>query len=288
MSVEKLKNLPSDIYNLFNPDNDHVVNEDNLNCFSENVKELLRQRLRKQPESSDRPIRFSSLGKPDRQVWFDAHPEPGTKEKLLPKTYLKFLYGDIIEQLLVLLCKEAGYAVEDTQMKVEIDGVTGSLDAVVNGVVVDFKSASPFGYKKFETNTIIQDDPFGYVYQLAGYSTLVKPGQDAAWIANDKVGGDICVTPLPAVVIKHYSPSERIKHLKEVVSRDTPPPLCYQPIPDGKSGNLKLPTPCSYCVHKFRCHPGLRTFIYSTGPRYLTKVVKTPDVPEVKGSYYTD
>lgn len=276
-----LKTLPADIYKLFDPDEDHVCNEDNLNAFCENLKSLFRSRLgRYTPPVS--PLRFSALGKPNRQVWYDAHPVEGGKEALQPQTYVKFLYGDVIEQMLLFLAKEAGHEVTHEQAEVEVDGVYGHIDAIVDGVVVDVKSASPYGYKKFEQNSVVADDPFGYVAQLSGYSNVLTPNKDAAWLANDKVAGDICISTLPAVVIRHHDPAERIAELKEVISSDTPPELCYQPIPDGKSGNEKLSKPCSYCAHKFRCHPQLRTFLYSTGPRYLTKVVKTPDVYEVE------
>lgn len=280
--MPSLKDLPNDIFLLFDPDSHHTPSEQNLNEFAENLKDLLRTRL-SQYHPPKSPIRFSSLGKPDRQLWYDAHPEEGTKEALTPKTYLKFLYGDVTEQLLLFLAKEAGHVVEKEQVEVEIDGILGHIDAIIDGVVVDVKSASPFGYKKFENETVTQDDPFGYVAQLSGYATVLTPGKDAAWLAFDKVAGDICVSTLSNVVIKHHPPDVQIKHQKEVIESETVPELCYQPIPDGKSGNMRLPTPCSYCSHKYRCHPGLRTFLYSGGPRFLTKVAREPDVIEVKG-----
>lgn len=274
-----LSTLVPDIYNLFDPENDHECSEENLDAFANNLKSIVRDRLRvyKAPDS---PLRFSSLGKPDRQIWFDAHPVEEGKEKLLPKTYLKFLYGDVIEQVLLFLVKEAGHSVEMEQHEVEIDGVRGHIDALVDGVLVDVKSASPYGYKKFEDRRVTEDDPFGYVDQLAGYSNILTPDRDAAWLAMDKVGGDLCVSPLPSMVIKHHQPEDRISHLKQVIEQEEPPSLCHQPVPDGKSGNMKLPTPCGYCSWKWRCHPSLRGFAYSNGPRYLTTVAKTPDVPE--------
>ena len=280
MTKKTLDTLVGDIYDLFDPNVNHVCDEKNLDAFAENMKDLMRVRLRARPESSP-VLRFSALGRPDRQIWMDAHPVVGGKEELIPKTYLKFLYGDIIEQMLLFLAKESGHEVTNEQAEVEVGGVTGHIDAIIDGVVVDVKSASPFGYKKFEEQTVTSDDPFGYVAQLAGYASVLTPGESAAWLANDKVGGDICVSPLSSVVIGHYPPGERIDELKKVIQNETPPELCYQPVPDGKSGNLKLPTGCSYCAHKFRCHPGLRTFIYSTGPRFLTHVEKTPEVLEV-------
>lgn len=282
MDNKKLEDVPNDVYKLFDPDVDHICSEDNLEHFAESLKDLVRSRLRKAPERSN-PLRFSALGKPNRQIWYDAHPEEGTKEPMPPKTYLKFMYGDVIEQLLLLLIKESGHSVEAEQMEVEVNGVKGHIDAIIDGVVVDVKSASPYGFEKFNKNLVEQDDPFGYVAQLSGYANVLTPGQPAAWVAFDKVAADICVSPLSNMVIKHHPPAERIEELKDVIANPEPPERCYQPIPDGKSGNLKLPTGCSYCAHKYRCHPGLRTFIYSTGPRFLTEVHRQPDVPEVKG-----
>lgn len=280
MGLDKLKQLPDDIYALFDPSVDHVPSEENLTAFADNMKELLRQRLKAYKPPST-PLRFSSLGKKDRQMWYEAHPVEGSKEPMLPKTYVKFLYGDILEQMLLFLAKEAGHEVENEQGEVEVRGVYGHIDAIIDGVVVDVKSASPFGYKKFENNSITEDDPFGYVAQLSGYAQTLTPGEPAAWLAIEKVAGDICVSPLNHMVIKHHDPKERIDHLEEVIAQPEPPERCYEDEPDGKSGNRKLVTGCSYCAHKFRCWPNLRTFIYSSGPRYLTHVERVPEVVEV-------
>ena len=276
---KQLNTLVEDIYTLFDPNKGHEPSEENLEEVANNIKELLRTRLALR-EDVRSPLRFSALGRQNRQLWFDGHPD-GEEEELTAKTYFKFLYGDIIEQLILFLTKEAGHTVELEQGEVEVDGVKGHIDAIVDGTVVDVKSASPYGYKKFETNSVTEDDPFGYVAQLSGYADVLTPGKPAAWIAFDKVSGDICVSYLSSGVIKDHKPAPRIAELKEILDAPEPPPLCYLPVPDGKSGNLKLPTACSYCKHKRRCHPNLRTFIYSTGPRYLTTVAKLPEVREV-------
>ena len=278
--MKTIDTLPQDIYALFNPDEDHIVSEENIDALCNNLRALLRNRFRKYTPSG--ALRFSSIGKQDRQIWYAAHPEPGTTEPLPPKTYFKFLYGDVIEELVLFLAKESGHTVSHEQHEVEEDGVKGHIDAIIDGVVVDIKSASPYGYKKFETSTVEQDDPFGYVAQLAGYANKLTPGQGAAWIAAEKVAGDICVSKLSSTTVSMYPPGDRITHLKKIIEQDTPPERCYEPVPDGKSGNMKLPTPCSYCSEKFRCHPTVRTFIYSSGPRYLTTVAREPDVLEIK------
>lgn len=277
--MPELNELPQDVYNLFDPESDHEASEELLDEFCDNLKDILRMRLRASSRTGG-AIRFSSLGKPNRQIWMDAHPDPENEEPMPAKTYLKFLYGDVIEQLYLYLAKEAGHSVTDEQREIEVDGVKGHIDAIIDGTVVDLKSASSYGYTKFATNTVEQDDPFGYVAQLAGYASVLTPGEPAAWWAVDKSSGDNCISELSKITIKYHPPEERIAELKEVVASDEPPELCYEPIPDGKSGNMKLPVGCSYCKHKFRCHPGLRTFFYSTGPRFLTHVAKEPNVPE--------
>lgn len=276
--MKTLDTLVEDIYGLFDPDTDHNCNEENLDAFANNIKDLVRSRLKRYTPPSS-PLRFSSLGKKNRQLWYEAH--PGPKEALLPKTYLKFMYGDVIEQLLLLLVKEASHTVEQEQATVVVDGVEGHIDAIIDGVVVDVKSASPYGFKKFEQDTVVQDDDFGYVEQLSGYANVLTPGEDAAWLAMDKVAGDIAVSVLPQTVIRHYQPEDRINDLRKVIGSDEPPERCYEDVPDGVSGNRKLTTGCSYCAHKHRCWPGLRAFAYSNGPRYLTHVAVLPKVPEI-------
>jgi hypothetical protein len=279
MGSKSIENLPADIYQLFNPEIDHQVSEENLNHFLSSLGDLVRTRLSKRKDK-EFYLRFSGLGKPDRQVWYDSRGYEG--EKFLGQTYLKFLYGDIIECLLLLLAREAGYEVTDEQKEVDCLGVKGHLDAKIEGVVTDVKSASPFGFKKFKDHTLFEDDPFGYIPQISGYVSVETPGEAGAFLACDKVSGDVTVMSVPSSIVKDNLPAPRIEHLREVISSDTPPPRCFPDEPDGKSGNRKLGTECSYCAHKFSCWPGVRTFLYSTGPRYLTHVERVPEVYELK------
>ena len=76
--------------------------------------------------------------------------------------------------------------------------------------------------------------------------------------------------------------TDRIEHVQEMVKQPEPPEQCYEPKPDGKSGNMKLDIGCSYCAYKKSCWPGLRAFLYSTGPRFLTEVVNEPKVQEIE------
>lgn len=81
--------------------------------------------------------------------------------------------------------------------------------------------------------------------------------------------------------------TDRIKELKGLVDAKSPPARCYSDEPDGVSGNRVLPISCVWCSYKHSCWSdsndgkGLRTFKYSKGSRYFTKVYKTPNVQEI-------
>jgi hypothetical protein len=289
---KQLETLVPDIYAVLDDSNHHEPNEENLEALGRNVVELVRARLSERgPDRS--PLRFSNLGKPDRQLWYAANmPEIG--ERLSPKVLFKFLYGDVIEQLVLFLAKEAGHDVQREQEEIEVDGVKGHIDAIIDGVTVDVKSASPFAFKKFKERKLFDDDPFGYVGQISGYAETLTPGMGGAFLAADKVHGDLTVMKVDADTTRLHEPKKRIAHLKEVVASKEIPARCYDPVPEGKSGNMKLGTNCSYCAFKNECWKdandgkGLRTFLYYSGPTFLTHVEKEPMVPELKEDYSDD
>ena len=227
---------------------------------------------------------MSNLGKPDRQLWYEFHND-GSKEGLEPHTLLKFLIGDIYESVLLFLAKAAGHDVSQEQAEVEINGIKGHIDAVIDGHVVDVKSASTYAFKKFKYGTLADDDPFGYIDQIGGYSTAL--GLPGAFLAGDKQNGHLALLQIPQDETEGLRIEDRIEHLKEVVVSEKEPERCYEAVPDGLSGNMALAIGCSYCPHKFRCWAdandglGVRTFLYSNGPKHLVEVVKEPKVPEL-------
>jgi hypothetical protein len=75
---------------------------------------------------------------------------------------------------------------------------------------------------------------------------------------------------------------ERVEAVKKSVKAEVLPSQCSNVIPDGKSGNLKLSTMCSYCQYKKHCYPDLKAFAYASGPRYLSKIVNYPNVKEIR------
>lgn len=280
---KQLATLIEDMYSLLDPTADHIVDEANLDFFAESLKETIRGMLKAQ--SPRHGLRFSAIGKQPRQIWYDANEDPANGEKLDGQTIFKFLYGHMIEAAVVLLIKESGHEYSDEQAEVSCEGVDGHLDIVVDGHVLDIKSASPYGYVKFEKGEITpEDDTFGYIRQLSGYATV--KALPAAFLAVDKVGGKMCISRLSDYAVAGHPPGPRIEYLKKVIDQPQPPARCYSPVAEGVSGNMRLGTACGYCRWKAKCWEdsnggkGLRGFAYSNSPKWFTKIAKEPNVPE--------
>lgn len=247
--------------------------------------EMLSNRLKPREPRTKGTLRMSNIGKPcERQVYYDVN-NPNDGEKLEAHTKLKFLYGDVVELLVLFLVELAGHRVEGTQDESEIAGIKGHRDAVISGTLVDVKSASSYSFEKFASGSLTSDnDSFGYITQLQSYledaqkDPIVTNKNSAAFLVVDKTLGHFCVDLHPREV-KDYEKLYNEK--KAMVKASEPPERGFTDIPEGKSGNFKLPMNCSYCSHKWTCYPDLRGFAYAGKPVYLTKVVKEPNVPEI-------
>lgn len=282
MSEKTIDHLVEDIYGLFKG---HTCSEENVQAFGHSLARIINDRMAERRDEHVPTLRMSNLGKPDRQLWYDINGS-GTVEDFPPNVRIKFLYGDILEALLLFLAAEAGHKVQQTQVEVVVDGIVGHNDAVIDGVVVDVKSASTYAFKKFKDGTLREDDPFGYMEQLAGYSTGLG-GLDGAFLAIDKTLGHLTLLKVDKDELAALDTRGRISHIQDVLSSDVPPDRCYSPVDMGTSGNQKLDIGCSYCSHKFNCWAdanegiGLRSFLYSTGPVHLTTVINEPKVMEI-------
>ena len=271
------------------------ITDEQADEFGKNMSSLIKDRL--QPRRQRKPsLRLSGIGKDDYQLWYEMN---GYKhdQDLPPNVYFKFLFGDVIEEIVLTLAKLAGHKVEEQQGEVIVEGVKGHKDARVDGVTVDVKSASTFAFKKFKQGTML-DKPSGfdkqYLMQLASYiqGDAGKEGNvddRGAFLAVDKQNGHIALLE----VVDFFLPdaAERVKHVKEMVKAEAPPPCSYEPVPDGKSGNMVLPAEGSYCPYKFQVWKesnnglGLRVFAYSSGPRFFTHIEKEPAVQEITHSF---
>ena len=258
---------------------------DEIERFGENCKRLMTNLFTEKRDG--RKLRMSNIGRDDRYLWNVVN-NPDVQEEMTPNTYVKFMYGHLIEEMLLFLTRISGHEVTDEQKKCEVNGITGSMDCKIDGVVTDVKSVSTFGFRKFKDGSLAFDDPFGYVAQIKGYAHSEGRDNRFGWLAMDKQNGhleylmyDSDDTQAPVHEKIGYDIEKRIDHIRAVVEQEEPPEHCHDPVPDGKSGNMKLAVGCSYCTYKHTCWPGVRTFLYSSGPRYLTEVVNEPKVTEI-------
>ena len=283
-SSKNLDTLIEDIYSaidVLSKGKDIKLSASLVDDFGERMKSALVHWAT--PKKQTKGLRMSNVGKPARQLWYDMRSEQAAFQHN-PSTQIKFLYGHILEELLLLLVRLAGHTVTDEQKEVVVEGITGHMDCKIDGEVVDIKTASGFAFKKFSEGTLAESDDFGYLSQLTGYEAH-EGTNGGGFLVINKENGELCLfrpDDMDKPTIK-----KQIKNIKKAIKLDTPPEKCYNPISEGAKGNEKLSRQCVFCPHKYDCWAdsnngqGLRVFKYSKGLMYLTKVVSPPRVEEV-------
>lgn len=286
MNQKPLNTLVPDIYELLeNLSNGKPlpITEEALDITMASMKEAILHWATPRSRDTDFSVRMSNVGKPSRQLWFEKR-DPSGRGGVDGATQIKFLYGHILEEIVLMLVRMAGHNVTDEQKEVKVNGITGHMDCKINGQVVDVKSASKFAFNKFRQGTLAADDPFGYLGQLAGYEKA-EGTDEGGFLVINKESGELCMY-VPDDLDKPNIDT-KINTLLDELKLDTPPEMCYTPTPDGKKGNMQLPKGCTWCKYKHECHKdandgaGLRTFKYSTGYKYLTHVEVEPKVDEI-------
>jgi len=231
-------------------------------------------------------LSLSSIGTPcKRKLWYKIN-KPGFGEPLDAKMLLKFFYGDMIEELILAMVDASGHELKGSQDRLNVHGIRGHRDAVIDGMTIDVKSCSPFAFKKFKDGDLRDNDPFGYISQLSSYvyaakdDPLVTDKTRGAFLAIDKVNGEICLDVYDFTEELKTKEQEMLA-AKDLVAGDIPTER-IPPVPASKSSpNTKLDKSCQFCEYKKACWPNLKMYQYSYGIEYLVHVEKPPKVPEV-------
>jgi hypothetical protein len=230
-------------------------------------------------------LRLSQMGeKCPSALWHSIH-SAAHAEPFPPWVRIKFDYGHILESYVIELCKAAGHEVTGEQDELILDGVKGHRDCVVDGCTVDVKSLNSRSFQALKAGMAPQDIFLrDYLDQLDGYvvaaidDPLVRVKDRGYILAIDKTLGHL---HLEEHICRPTNIRQRIIEYKRCVGLDKPPACKCNTVADGKSGNIKLDVKASYNSHKWDCFPNLRCFLYASGPVYLTKVNRVPDVPEI-------
>lgn len=231
-------------------------------------------------------LSLSAIGTPcDRKLWYRIN-QIENSQPLGPEALGTFFYGDLLEALVLSLAKAAGHTVEGMQDRVNVFGVSGQRDAIIDGVTVDVKSASKHGFEKFRTHNLREDDPFGYISQLSSYvyagkdDPLVKNKTEGAFLVVQKDRFKLCLDRYDFTE-EIANKEKEIRRVQELVAGPIPEDR-IAPVPQSKSSpNTQLSTTCGYCEFRKVCWPEARTFLYSTGPVFLVDVVNEPRVVEL-------
>jgi len=284
--MKRIETLIEDIYEVVR--NNGWYSEDISRGFVRELDQRLIENVNSKPKIPS--LRLSQMGKKcPCQLWHSIH-SSSLQEPLPPWARIKYTYGHILEAYVISMAKAAGHEVLGEQDELRLDGIVGHRDCVIDGNIVDVKSTSSIGFQKFKDGSIRSSDNFGYLDQLDGYvlasrdDDLVRNKESGFLLAIDKTLGKIC---LYEHHVREESIRKRVTDYRAIVALDRPPVCTCEEVPDGSSGNYRLGTTASYSSFKYCCHPGLRTFLYAEGPRYLTKVVRRPvrrdgtPIPEV-------
>jgi len=259
------------------------ISEEELDLTLSRMKESILAWSQPREVENGFRLRMSNIGRPLRQLWYESKNNSDPHAVSGP-TQIKFLYGHILEEIVLMLVRMAGHEVTSEQKEVNVSGITGHMDCKIDGQVVDVKTASKFSFNKFKDGSLVNNDPFGYLAQLSGYETAEQT-KEGGFLVINKESGELCL--FRPDDLEKPNVKEKIKKVKAAIAVDTPPKRCYFPIPEGKKGNMKLPSGCAYCPYKFECYSdsndgeGLRAFRYSNGPVYFTEVAVEPRVEEI-------
>lgn len=284
--------IVGDIYGIL-VNGGHIPDPANLQKYLDITRDTI---LRYMKEGSRRDegepsFRLSKIGMGERKAWFEWNtPASAVREQDVFKNgpnQFRFLMGSLIEPLLLFFATEAGHIITREQEDVELAGVPGHPDCVIDGVLADVKTASPYGFDKFSEGKIFQQDDWGYLWQLSAYKEAMglPKDQSAYFLAFNKSSCEMVLLEVPPHLLPDAT--KKIRRLQEVVKFASPPVDKCWPTETEKNGNEILPDNCRFCPFRDKCWKdtnngaGLRKFKYARRVEFLTKVVKTPNVEEL-------
>lgn len=279
---KNITTLVQDIYDVIDGKGgwDNTITE----YLSKTIGDVAAERFMGEERPRD-TLSLSGIGKPcERELWYRVN-NTEEQEPLGPETKGTFFYGDLLEALVIALAKAAGHDVQGEQDKLDVFGIKGHRDCVIDGMTIDVKSASSFSFEKFANGNLRENDPFGYISQLSSY---VYGGKDDPLVTNKTHGAFLVVKKdrFKLCLDVHDFTADIANKETEIEGRKAmvkgPIPERRSPVPQSKtSPNTKLDVLCSYCSFREHCWPEARTFLYSSGPTFLIDVVKQPNVTEV-------
>lgn len=297
--MPKIDTLARDIYDLLDrPNADMQFDIDREVDLSKRLISHIRDEVR-DPDRTSRPaneLYVTQFTSPcNRRVWYNVYGKDLERERIAGKNRFKFVYGDLIEEMVLYFAELAGHNVTHKQHRFETPLgasdpfiICGRIDAIIDGVLIDVKSMEGFSFDRLVAGTY--EDKWGYFTQLGIYKHMAEQAgievRECAILAVNKSNGRLHVHKV--------DPEYLVGCWARVVGAVKDPKSLYE-LPDrhitSKSGNDVLGAGCSYCPFKFDCYErdglnGLEVYGYSDGPTFMPKPVKRPPkVPQITEAY---
>tara|TARA_R100001377_G_scaffold42424_1_gene23959 strand:+ start:1346 stop:2236 length:891 start_codon:yes stop_codon:yes gene_type:complete len=238
--------------------------------FADECKESVDIQLNRKREYR---IRMSGLGRPLCQQLLE---RSGLVEEMDYNALFRFLFGDLVESVAVLIMEQAGVEIVEKQKAVSLNiagqTINGTLDLILRdemGIdkVWDVKSASEWAFKFKYTgyggyDKIKEDDPFGYIMQghLYAEATGLPFG---GWIVINKSSGEVAMVEAPdwQDEDRRIYMADAEKRVKRLIDPD---PDFVKPFKSEfetykvksevvRTGNKTLPKICGMCGYRSRC-----------------------------------
>lgn len=257
--MAEIKDLVRDINDLLVNKLD-ATNKENVLIAATNIARVTKRRLEKEERKvrPEKTLYMSEIGKPcHRELWYKIH-QPDVVMQLGPAVEMKFMYGDILESVGLLLAKEAGHKVEREQELVENElgngwKVRGRIDAVIDGTLCDVKTVTTQSKSKFQ-NLNDYNDPFGYRSQLASYATYTTDytltGHEGFFLIDKSLGGIEYVEMGMSVTLAHANDADKLPFEElEYTGKNNP----IGKLSVKKDGTLGIT--CAYCGFRQACWP---------------------------------
>ena len=240
------------------------VSDDLIDQFGKACSDSFRKQFTDQ-RNKKFGLRASNIGRPLCQLQMEKKGVKGEGQPYNAK--MRNLFGDIIEQMAIIVMKAAGVEIEAEQKKIKYNinkgtNISGALDVEIGGKVWDIKSASPWSFtNKFGENgsfhTGATDDVFGYTTQ--GY--VYAEGADkpfGGWIVINKSTGEWTLTETPMADDEYKEKAlDTVKKNASALKRNKKFERCYEDEEEyfrkQKTGNRVLNNTCSFCPYKFPC-----------------------------------
>lgn len=264
MQAELIQNRLEDVLlKLSNDRHDEVeIKDDWIEKAVAEFRDALHRQLKPTEKRSFR-LRMSNIGRPTCQLQMEASGEKGKDKQY--NHILRMLLGDFAEIILMLVMKATDIPMTGSKKKVELKignhPISGEDDVEIDKKVWDIKSASDWAFRnkwKKGFDALLEDDPFGYLGQMAGYS-VGSSRKMGGWIVMDKSSGQIsCIDASQDQ--KDYK--ETIKLMRknvETIIKELPFEKCFEPIAEvfnrKSTGRKILAKQCSMCDFRGSCWP---------------------------------